>query len=176
MNSGGTRRRGDYPVPAARFDFDHHLPYVLARSANLILSLTTPHYLAEIADVAQLSVREFRVLVAVAKSPPLSPAAAADRTGMDRATVTRALAGLQRLRLVRTLDNKQDKRSKYMVLTEDGAALCDRLFPLMRAQGKRLSATLSPGERETLLLLLGKLSAHAAHLLQSRRQTGGGQE
>lgn len=171
MSSDRPRRDGDYPVPKARFDFDHHLPYVLARTANLVLSFTTPHYLAEIADAAQLSVREFRVLVAVAKYPPLSPAAAAERTGMDRATVTRALAGLQRLRLVRTLDNKQDKRGKYMVLTESGAALCDRLFPLMKAQGKRLSATLSPDERDTLLLLLGKLSSHAAHLLQLPRQT-----
>lgn len=160
----------DVPNRWEDFDFERHIPYFLARTSNVVRAATTPAYLAALRNQAPLSVREFRVLIVVAKFGPISPAASADRTGMDRATVTRAIAGLKRQGLIETQKNALDRRGKYVVLTAEGAAICDRVFPMMKERGALLADVFSAGEEAEFRRMLNKLYERAMALIEEKRE------
>ncbi len=147
------------------FDFDNHLPYCLARAANAVRSVTTPSYLAAASSQCSLGVREFRVLVIVARYGPVSPAKIAKKTGLDRATVTRALATLKDLALVHDVKNARDGRGKYIVLSKQGGDLCDQFFPLMKSKGEVIAAVFTKDEQALLLSMLNRLFEHTETLL-----------
>ena len=158
---GSAEFAGKLALCKERIDFTQHLPYRLARTANLMREATVPKYLRIIQDIAPLAVRELRILVLLGEYSPLSPAKAAELTGMDRGTVSRAILALKNHRLVDTLKNARDGRGKYIVPTGKGASLCDRIIPMMRDHGKFLTETFSAKEFDLLQGLLEKISLRA---------------
>ena len=153
-------------VSASEFDFEKHIPYCLARTSNVVQAATTPGYLANLEDIAPLSMREFRVLIVVAKFGPISPAKAAERTGIDRATVTRAIGGLKDLALIETAKNQKDRRGKYVALTETGAEVCNRAFPMMKQRDAEITSVLTPEETAAFRHILNKIFNRAITLLE----------
>lgn len=158
---GSAEFDGKLALCKERIDFTQHLPYCLARTANLMREATVPKYLRIIQDIAPLAVRELRILVLLGEYSPLSPAKAAELTGMDRGTVSRAILALKNHRLVDTLKNARDGRGKYIVPTKKGASLCDKIIPMMRDHGKFLTKTFSDKEFDLLQGLLEKISLRA---------------
>ena len=167
--NGSAEFDGELALCKERIDFDKHLPYRLARTANLMREATVPKYVQMVQGIAPLSIREFRVLVLLGEYSPLSPAKAAELTGMDRGTVTRAISGLKSHRLVDMLKNARDCRGKYIVLTGKGASLCDKIIPMMREHGRFLTETFSDEELDVLQNLLEKIGSRV-QLLSEREQ------
>jgi DNA-binding MarR family transcriptional regulator len=144
-------------VESLGFNLDEHLPYLLVRSANQVGVITQKQYQNTTPDGLKLSLREFRTLVIVAVRNVVSPAAVADATGMDRSTVTRALATLRGKSLIKETPNENDKRAKLLQLTEQGRALSDQILPRMKAYDHLMEAEFSQKEISQFSSMLDRL-------------------
>jgi DNA-binding MarR family transcriptional regulator len=142
---------------ASNFRLEKHIPYLLVRSANQIGGITQKLYQDTTPAGLTLSLREFRTLLIVAVRGFIGPAAVADATGMDRSTVTRALAALRSKSLVEESPNENDKRAKVLKLTDKGRVLCDEIFPKMAAYDDLLDAEFSKDEINQFNSMLNRL-------------------
>lgn len=79
-----------------------------------------------------LSEGRFALLLAVDERESVSPAWAADRIGVTRATVTGLLDGLAKSGLVVRGVDPADRRSQSVTLTKAGSALVEELVPQYR--------------------------------------------
>ena len=139
------------------FNIDEHIPYLLVRSANQIGVVTQKRYQDSAPDGMALSLRESRTLLIVALRGVVAPAAVADATGMDRSTVTRALATLRSKRLIKETPHETDKRAKYLQLTTEGHALSDQILPRMKAYSDLMEAEFTKDEIEQFKSMLDRL-------------------
>ena len=150
------------PARAQRpIDFDHNLSYHLTSTVNL----TTTWTVRQICRRFGLNVREWRVLAILGSYAPLCARDIVARTGMDKATVSRAVAALERAGLLASDRDRRDKRRTRLWLSPEGAALHDRITPISEDFYARFDAGLSKDERAALLALLKKLRHHAASVL-----------
>ena len=139
------------------FNLDEHIPYLLVRSANQIGAITQRRYQDTTPEGLTLSLREFRTLLIVAVRGVVAPAEVADATGMDRSTVTRALATLSSKGLIIETPNEKDKRAKFLQLTNDGQGLSDQIWPRMQAYTDLIDTEFSPKEITQFTSMLGRL-------------------
>ena len=149
------------------FGLDTHIPYLLVRTSNKVGSSGFKVYMEIIRRYAPLNLREFRVLVLLPDCPLLSPKDAADLTGMDRATVTRAITGLQRYDLIGSVKNAGDARSKHIYLTDQGQQLCDKLIPVMLEFGEYVTRNISAEEVKILTKLLENIETQTQQWFDS---------
>ena len=157
----------DTSSPSARTDADllldlrAHLPYRIARLANLIRQTTSDTYLAAYG----LGGREWRVLGMLGFRGPLSAAQTADLTGMDPATITRAVDRLVAAGLARRTRDPGDRRRSRLSVTAKGRRLCTQALPHMRRENEVYSGMLSPREQRLLFDVLDRLEARAVQRL-----------
>lgn len=140
------------------FDLEAHIPYLLVRSANLIGQITHQRYQDALPSDQTLLLREFRTLLIVASRGVVAPAAVAAATGMDRATITRAVAALRRKNLVSELQNTEDKRAKFIKLTANGVDLSNRIFPEMQVYAQKIESTFTEAEIKQFTSMLDRLA------------------
>ncbi|WP_259782524.1 MarR family winged helix-turn-helix transcriptional regulator [Aestuariispira ectoiniformans] len=142
-------------------ELETHLPYRLGRLTNLIRQVTTEVYIRQ----SGITGREWRVLGMIGIVGHVNAREIARLTGMDKATVTRAVNRLVTLGVVTRVSDKTDRRSKILELTNKGAALCDRIIPEMKTGGEVLAEALTPEELSLFLTCLDKLTIKAEDLL-----------
>lgn len=109
---------------------------------------------AEILGRFDLSEGRFAVLLAVEKSPGLSPAEVAAGVGVTRATVTGLVDGLSRSGLVSRRTDGADRRSLSLRLTPAGKALLAELVPQYRTWLSVLVDGIAPTERAVATTVL----------------------
>ncbi|MEO1796347.1 MAG: MarR family transcriptional regulator [Pseudomonadota bacterium] len=98
----------------------------------------TEHY-ETILQPTGLTASQFTTLVATARAKGAPISFLAERLDMDRTTMTRVIAPLERRGLVATLPDKDDKRLRRLMLTDEGRALLTEAEALWdRAQDKML--------------------------------------
>ena len=95
-------------------------------------------------------------LAARGADPALSALARA--IGIERSTMVAVIDTLERRALVERRPSKVDRRSNALVLSTGGAALMDKLRPMVRAHEDCITGDLSPAERRLLIDLLRRLS------------------
>ncbi len=139
------------------FSLDDHIPFWFARTQMVVHTGANTDGHPDLEALAPLSQRDIRVLAMIGVQGTISPSQIANRTGIDRATVARALAVLADKNLIVLLQNAQDGRGKFAGLTKQGADYCEVLYPLMDEYGVFLEEALEPGEKEILFRLLKKL-------------------
>lgn len=142
-------------------DLRAHLPYRIARLANLIRQTTSDTYLV----AHGLGGREWRVLGMLGLRGPLSAVQTADLTGMDPATITRAVDRLVAAGLARRNRDPKDRRRSVLSVTAKGRRLCTQALPHMRQENEIYCSLLSTREQQTLFDLLDRLEARAAQRL-----------
>ncbi len=152
-------KRGKMPDPPLKL-YDH-LPFQIGMLTNLIRQVTSDVYVRE----SGLSAREWRVLAMLGCKGAMMPAQVAAETGMDRATVTRAVSRLEKLGYIFSGGDAADRRRKVLYLTEKGAALCDDIRPLMEASGRELQNVLNKTELKYYYQIMKKLQIKARQML-----------
>ena len=109
----------------------------LRRAARKI----TRRYEAALRPVG-LTMGQFTTLAALARPEPVPLTVLADQLGMDRTTLTRDLAPLERRGLVASSPSPDDRRVRAIELTDVGRVLLDEAAPLWREaqaeSGRRL--------------------------------------
>jgi DNA-binding MarR family transcriptional regulator len=119
------------------------------------------HFFADFARTmaeAQITPGQFGVVSLIGANPGLTQSALARAVGIERSTMVAVIDALQARGLVERKPSPVDRRSYALELTIAGRALLDRLVPMVRGHERRLARKLSPGERDTLVQLLIKLT------------------
>jgi len=150
--------RGKMPNPP--LDLYEHLPFQIGRLTNLIRQVTSDFY----ARQSGLSAREWRVLAMLGCKGAMMPAQVAEECGMDRATITRAMARLEKLDYVFSGGDEADRRRKILYLTDKGVAICDEIRPIMDARGLELQGVLSKTELKFYYKIMEKLQKKARQM------------
>ena len=92
-----------------------------------------------------LTMGQFTTLAALLRADPVPLSVLADQLGMDRTTLTRDLAPLERRGLLASVPMPDDRRVRAIELTHEGRVLLDDAVPLWREaqaeSGRRLDGT-----------------------------------
>ena len=109
----------------------------------------------------RLSPGEFGVLSLIEANPGLSQTALAAAIGTDRSTMVPILDRLEIRALVERRAVPGDRRRHALALGEQGRKLLAKFRDAVLAHEQRITADLSPAERELLLSLLERLRGQA---------------
>jgi DNA-binding MarR family transcriptional regulator len=126
--------------------------YLLGRAASRL------HALGE-RDLEDLGItpREYTVLAVLADRSPLSQTQVAEILGLDRTTILKLGASLERKRLVVRERDASDARAYAVALTPGGDQLRAEAFELLLACEVQFLAPLNRNERKQLHDLLARL-------------------
>jgi len=136
-------------------DLEGFLPYRLSVVANRSSRALATLYDREFG----LSIPEWRVVAVLGRFAPLSSNEIGDKTAMDKATISRAVARLVKGRLLVRAPHPSDGRLLRLALSAKGRDVHARIAKLALGFEAELTAVLSPAERKTLHALLDRLDA-----------------
>jgi DNA-binding MarR family transcriptional regulator len=80
----------------------------------------------------ELTHGQFSLLISLNRPEPPTLGSVASLLAMDRTTLTANLKPLERRRLVRVSVDKEDKRSRRLVITSTGRALLNKAYPVWK--------------------------------------------
>ena len=106
---------------------------------------------------AQITIRDWRLMMLLANFGPLTNAEIVVFANMNAATISRALANLADAKMVVSKTAPDDGRKVIYALTQKGAELYNAIAPLRIEQSERVESVLTKSERETLYKILDKL-------------------
>lgn len=106
-----------------------------------------------------LSQGRFLVMIILYRNPdqPISPSVLSEKVGVTRATITGLLDGLERDECIARTNHANDRRRKWVRLTEKGIRILEAMLPDYYRRIKGLMRGLSEGERLELMRLLSKV-------------------
>ncbi|MBC7379159.1 MAG: MarR family transcriptional regulator [Burkholderiaceae bacterium] len=106
-----------------------------------IVNLTARPFHDSVSKQHHLTLNEWRVMVVLASHPGVPASEVADITGLDKMSVSRALAGLHKHDRLLRKDHPEDQRKTQLFLSAAGR----RLFAKIGAQAKLREAELFAG-------------------------------
>lgn len=148
------------PDAAAAFDLESFLPYRLSVLANRLSRAFARRYQEEFG----ISIAEWRAIAALGSFAPLSSNGIGDRTEMDKAKVSRAVAALLKSGLIERAPHPTDQRLIQLTLSRQGRRIYDAIVPRARALEAELIAGLSRAEVRQFHALLDRLGKRATAL------------
>ncbi len=99
---------------------------------------------------------QFSLLMSLNRPEPPTMKSVAELLAMDRTTLTAALKPLVRRKLVRIAIDKEDRRSRRLILTDEGEALLSAAVPIWKREHAAIERALprgGDGLRKDLLAL-----------------------
>jgi len=135
------------------FNLDDFLPYKLSIVSQSVSQLIAPEYERKFG----LSMSQWRVLVIICNSPPLSANEICDKTRFDKMTVSRAVKALRVRELVGSTLAKSDGRKRLLSPTNLGHQIYNNVLPIALSYEKTLLSALSDSEKKGLETTLNKL-------------------
>lgn len=142
------------------FSLSAFLPYRLSVTTNRISRAFAERYSARFG----LSIPEWRVLAVLGSFAPLSSNEVCERTAMDKAKVSRAVAQLARKGLLDRAAHPQDQRLLRLSLSSRGRATFEAVVPIAEQLEAELTAELTAEERAVLDRCLERLAAAVERL------------
>lgn len=148
----------DAPTGRPKIKLATYLPYRLSVVANAVSRVIARAY----NDQHGLSVWEWRVIAVLGETTPLTAGQICATTAMDKVTVSRAIASLNRRDLLQKTPKPDDRRAVLLALSDAGQTLYDQIAPLALAYEQDVLEALSETERKTLFSLLAKIEGKLA--------------
>ncbi|MBL8671458.1 MAG: MarR family transcriptional regulator [Alphaproteobacteria bacterium] len=149
------------PEPdAAPLALEEFLPYRLSVLANRVSAALARLY----QDRFGLSIPEWRVMAVLGRFAPLSSNEVCERTSMDKAKVSRAIARMVAAGLVSRAPHARDQRLVSLALAAEGRRVYEQIVPLARDWERALVAGIAPADRAALLRLLALLEQRVGAL------------
>ena len=106
------------------------------------------------AEGIDLTSVQYSTLETLAEESKLDQASIAARIAYDRATIGGVVKRLEEKQLIKRQQNAADKRAFQLVLTAQGAALLERVRPIVAALQQDILSNLSAKERRQLTDLM----------------------
>jgi DNA-binding MarR family transcriptional regulator len=139
---------------------DDFLPHRL----NVLSSLIS-HALTRVYTPYGIGIPEWRVLVTLGENGAMTGKAVGAKTHMHKTKVSRAVAQLERRRLVSRRANRADLREAFLTLTPAGRALYEQLAPSALDFMDRLSEVVAPADRPAFDRAMKQLTKRSAELV-----------
>lgn len=158
-------------VPAAAdalLKLEEFLPYQLAVVASLVSQALSRVY----ARRYRIGVPEWRVLVTLGQFGVLTGKAIGVRTLMHKTKVSRAVAVLEKRKLLVRKANHADMRESFISLTASGRAMYEELAPHAVEFNRKLTDFLSAGDQETFNRALQQITDRSARLVEEAADDG----
>jgi DNA-binding MarR family transcriptional regulator len=151
------------PVPQpnqAPLKLEEFLPYRLNVMASLVSQALSRIY----ADRYGIGVPEWRVLVTLGQYGMMTGKAIGAHSHMHKTKVSRAVALLEKRKLVNRRANKADLRESFLTLAPAGRAMYEDLAPSAMEFAKRLSEVIEPADRAAFERAIERLTSRSAKL------------
>jgi DNA-binding MarR family transcriptional regulator len=155
-NSGGTSAAADAPS----LELEKFLPYRLNVLASLVSQALSRIYAARY----EIGVPEWRVLVTLGQYGVMSGKAIGAHTHMHKTKVSRAVALLERRRLLARRTNPTDLREALFSLAPAGRAIYEELAPAALDFAQRLVEPLDHADRAVLDRAIVRLIEHSSEM------------
>ena len=140
------------------------LPYRL----NVVANLTSQALSRIYADRYKFGVPEWRILVILGEFGAMTGKAIGSHSHMHKTKVSRAVALMERRKLVVRKANRDDLRESILSLTPAGQTIYDDLAPAALDFAERLLDAVEPGDRPALDRALRKITERSAELANRR--------
>ncbi|HEY5067154.1 MAG TPA: MarR family winged helix-turn-helix transcriptional regulator [Xanthobacteraceae bacterium] len=137
------------------------LPYQLMVVASLVSQALSRVY----ARRYRIGVPEWRVLVTLGQYGVMTGKAIGSHSHMHKTKVSRAVALLEKRKLLVRRSNRADKREAFLSLTAGGQAMYEEVAPHALDFARRLTEILSPADREAFNRAVGRLTDQSARLV-----------
>jgi DNA-binding MarR family transcriptional regulator len=153
----------------APLQLEKFLPYQL----NVVASLVSLALSRVYARRYGIGVPEWRVLVTLGQYGVMTGKAIGAHTHMHKTKVSRAVALLEKRKLLVRRANRADMRESFLSLTAAGRAMYEELAPHALDFTRRLTEILSTSDREAFNRALQQLTDRSAQLVaEVAQQTG----
>ena len=139
---------------AAPLKLEEFLPYRLNVLASLVSEALSRIY----AQRFDIGVPEWRVMVTLGQFSVMTGKAIGTHTHMHKTKVSRAVAGLERRKLVTRRVNRADLRESFLSLTPAGRAIYEELAPGALEFARKLAEVISPVDRPAFERALEQLT------------------
>jgi DNA-binding MarR family transcriptional regulator len=159
MNDESAQRAPGHPDPAA-LKLEEFLPYRLNVCASLVTAALSRIYSVRY----KIGVPEWRVLVTLGQFSMMTAKAIGAHSHMHKTKVSRAVALLERRKLVMRRANRADLREAFLSLTPAGRDIYSDLAPIAFDFARQLLETVDPADRAALDRALKKLTERSAQL------------
>jgi len=146
---------------AAPLQLENFLPYQL----NVVASLVSQALSRVYARRYRIGVPEWRVLVTLGQFGVMTGKAIGAHTHMHKTKVSRAVALLEKRKLLLRRSNRADKRESFLSLTAGGRAMYEELAPHALEFARRLTEILTPADRAAFDRAVKQLTDRSAQLV-----------
>ena len=136
-----------------KIDLTTFLPYQLTHLATLVSNDFSSIYKKEF----DLTIPQWRIIANLAQSGQSTAKQLCTQADMDKSTVSRAVKTLIDEGLIYSELNKHDKRAAFLMLSDKGMALFEKITPQALQWEQALLSCLSDDEQRQLIAIFEKL-------------------
>jgi DNA-binding MarR family transcriptional regulator len=156
---------GTADAPAGRDDaaplkLEEFLPYRLNVVASVVSQALSRLYAVRYG----IGVPEWRVLVTLGQFGMMTGKAVGAHSHMHKTKVSRAVALLEKRKLLARRANRADLRESFLSLTPAGRAIYEDMAPIALDFAKRLSDVIEPADRAAFERAIDRLTESSAKL------------
>ncbi len=155
--------------PEAALKLEEFLPYRLNVCANLVSQALSRIY----ADRYKIGVPEWRVLVTLGQFGMMTAKGIGGHSCMHKTKVSRAVALLERRKLVVRRANRADLREAFLSLTPAGRDIYNELAPIALDFAQKLLESVDAADRAALDRALSKLTERSSQITDIANSRGG---
>ncbi|WP_010138097.1 MarR family winged helix-turn-helix transcriptional regulator [Oceanicola sp. S124] len=148
--------------------FDHGVSFRITGVANRLNRSAAAFY----RETFGIGLPEWRMMLALGKTPELKVGDVARSADLDAAQASRALKLLKERDLVSMEMTASRGRATIVRLTEAGRAFHDRLLAAGELRAAQILAGFSEEELATFFSFLGRMGSNAEALIEAQRETG----
>jgi DNA-binding MarR family transcriptional regulator len=156
----GMAHQGLAEVAVAPLKLEDFLPYRL----NVVASLTSQALSRIYGERYGIGVPEWRVLVTLGQFGTMTGKAIGAHSHMHKTKVSRAVAVLEKRKLLARQTNREDLRESFLSLTPGGSAIYQDLAPIALDFARRLAEAIEPADRMAFERAVDRLTERAATL------------
>lgn len=160
MTNETAQRAPNAAVEQAALKLEEFLPYRLNVCASLVSQALSRIY----AERYKIGVPEWRVLVTLGEFGAMTAKAIGLHSHMHKTKVSRAVALLERRKLLARKVNKDDMREAFLSLTPAGRDIYNELAPMALDFARQLLETVDAADRAALDRAIKKLTDRSAQL------------
>jgi DNA-binding MarR family transcriptional regulator len=154
----------------APLKLEQFLPYQLSLVATLVSQALSRVYTSRY----RIGIPEWRVLVTLGQFGVMTGKAIATYTHMHKTKVSRAVALLEKRKLLARRANPADMRESFISLTAAGRTIYEELAPQALDFARRLTDILTPDDRDAFNRALQQIADRSAELVAESAKHDGG--
>ena len=155
------RAKPSAAMDGAPLKLEQFLPYQL----NVVAALVSEALSRVYARRYRIGIPEWRVLVTLGQFGVMTGKTIGAHTHMHKTKVSRAVALLEKRKLLARRINRADMRESFLSLTAAGRAIYEELAPHALDFARRLTEILTPGDRDAFQRALRLITDRSAQLV-----------